>query len=122
MARTNPTDVKETFDTDLSDSAVDDWIAHANDIVNDIASYDGSIASGRLERIEKLLAQGFAAIQDPRLNSTGRETASANYQRQEEYPNDYIWAAVSADPTGIVASKFKQTATLSVPDTKGIYD
>jgi len=122
MVRTNPSDVKATFDTDLSDSAVSDWIATANDIVDDVAAVDGSISAGRLERIEKHLAQGFAAIQDPRLGSASRETASADYQRQDDYPNDYIWMAVTADPTGVVAAQFKQKATLQVPDSRNTSD
>jgi len=122
MSRTTPTEVSSTFDTDLSDSQLQVWIDTASDIVDTVETQDSSLTDSRLTNIERLLAQGYAAIQDPRLSSTSRETASADYQRQDEYPNDYIWLAVSADPTGVVANSFKQTAGMEVPDLKGIDD
>jgi len=120
MTRTNPTDVKNTFETDLSDSAISDWIDIATEIVDDIAGVDPSLSATRLEKIEKLLAQHYAASQDPRLSSTSRETASVDYQRNDDYATDYMAAAVSLDPTGVVADLDKRTATLNVPDARNI--
>jgi len=120
MSRTNPTDVKNTFDTDLSDSAIQDWIDIATEVVDDVEGVDPSISATRLEKIEKLLAQHYAATQDPRLSSTSRETASADYQRNDEYATDYMATAVSLDPTGVIANLNKRTATLSVPDARNI--
>jgi len=120
MTRTNPTDVKVTFDTDLSDAAVEDWIDIASEIVDDVEGVDPSLSATRLEKLEKLLAQHFASAQDPRLSSASRETASADYQRNDEYSTDYMASAVSLDPTGVVASLDKRTATLTVPDARNI--
>jgi len=122
MSRTNPTDVKNTFDTDLSDSAVEDWIGIATEIVDDVEGVNSSLSNSRLEKIERLLAQHFASSQDPRINSTSRETASVNYQRDSDYATEYMATAVSLDPTGVVASLNKRTATLDVPDARGITD
>lgn len=118
MARTNPTDVTETFDTDLPDSAVSDWIDIATEVVDDIAAKDSSITASRLEKIEKLVAQGYTAIQDPRIKNARRESAQVSYQRGENYPNDYFAAAVSLDPTGTVAGLFDKTASIDVPSVK----
>jgi len=123
MARTDTTSVQEIFDTDLDTASLDAWIDIANTVVDDVEGVDSSLSASRLEQIEKLLAAGYAAIQDPRITSTSRETASVNYQRDNtEYPNEYIASAVAVDPTGVIANQFKQTATLSVPDARGIND
>jgi hypothetical protein len=122
MARVQPADVNEIFDTDLSDSSLSAWIDVATVIVDDIEGVNPEIKDSRLEQIEKLLSAGYAANQDPRISSTSRETASVNYQRGEEYPNDYIAQAVALDPTGVVSDQFKRTATLDVPDSRGIHD
>jgi len=123
MARTDTTSVQEIFDTDLSTDSLEAWIDVANSVVNDVEGVDPSISDTRLEQIEKLLAAGYAANQDPRINSASRETASVNYQRDNtEYPNEYIASAVAVDPTGVIADQFKRTATLSVPDARGITD
>lgn len=116
--RTNPNDVKETFDTDLSDSAVQDWIDIATEVVDDIAAKDSSITATRLEKIEKMVAQGYTAVQDPRIKNARRESAQVSYQRGDDYPNDYFAGAVALDPTGTVAGMFDKTATIDVPRVK----
>ena len=120
MSRTTPTDVKETFDTDLSDNAVSDWIDIATEVVDDIADRDTSLSATRLEKLEKLLAQGYAAMQDPRLKNGRRESAQVSYQRSDDMPNDYFAAAATLDPTGTVANLFKPDASLSVLDSRGL--
>jgi len=125
MTRTTPDSVAKIFDTDLdttSGGALEQWVEIAHTVVDDIASADSSISGTRLEQIEKLLAAGYAAAQDPRLNSTSRETASADYQRNDKWPNDYIAQAVALDPTGVIANQYKRTATLEVPDARGLND
>jgi hypothetical protein len=120
MARVTNSEVEEIFDTDLSTTSLDAWIDIASEVVDDIDSNSDSITDARLKQIELLLSAGYAATQDPRITSASRETASVNYQRQSEYPNEYIAQAVSLDPTGVVASQYKRTATLSVPDARNI--
>jgi 1,6-anhydro-N-acetylmuramate kinase len=120
MARISNSDLADVFDTDLSTDSLDAWIEIANEITNDVAGVDPSLSSTRLEQIELMLAAHFASAQDPRLSSTSRETASADYQRNEDYATDYMAAAVSLDPTGVVADLDKRTATLNVPDARNI--
>jgi len=122
MPRVTNSEVQEIFDTDLSTDSLDAWIEIASEVVDDIDTNSDSISDTRLTQIEKLLAAGYAATQDPRITSASRETASVSYQRQDDYPNEYIAQAVSLDPTGVVASQYKRTATLSVPDARGIND
>lgn len=105
MPRTDPTTVKETFDTDLSDSAVSDWISRASHLVDDIAAADPSITDARLTDIEGLVAQHFAASQDPRIQSGERESASVAYQGQTGMgfeSTQYGQAALELDPTGLL--------------------
>ena len=120
MARTNPTDVKATFDTELSDAQVSDWINIANEIVDRVAKADSSLPSTLLEKMEKLLAQGYAAMQDPRIESGRRESAQVSYQRSDDMPNDYFAAAATLDTTGVIENLFKPQAGLSVLDSRGI--
>ena len=54
MTRTNPTEVGQIFDTDLSTDALEDWIEIAHEVVDDIADKDSAIPSTRLTQIEKL--------------------------------------------------------------------
>ncbi len=118
MARTTLSDFKETFDSDLSDSAIQAWIDSASLEVDEIADRDSSIKSARLEEIELRLAQAMATGQDPRIDSASRETASVNYGEQTNY-----WdMAVGMDPTGYLSGWGKPKAGFSVPDTKGIDD
>jgi hypothetical protein len=122
MSRVTNAEVQEIFDTDLSTDSLDAWIEIASEVTDDIDSNSDSISDARLTQIEKLLAAGYAATQDPRITNASRETASVSYQRQDEFPNEYIAQAVSLDPTGVIASQYKRTATLNVPDSRGIND
>ena len=122
MARVSNSELQEIFDTDLSTDSLDAWIEIASEVVDDVEGVDSSISDTRLTQLEKLLAAGYASAQDPRLESASRETGSANYQRNDEYPNEYMANAVALDPTGVVASQFKRTASLSVPDARNIND
>jgi len=120
MARVTNTDLEEIFETDLGTGSLDRWIRIASNVVDRVESNSDTLTTQELEDIELLLSAGYASAQDPRINSTSRETASVNYQRNDEYPNDYIAQAVALDPTGVIAGQFKRTATLSVPDARGV--
>lgn len=105
MARTDPTTVKATFDTDLSDSAVSDWISRAGHLVDDIANEDPDVSDSRLADIETLVAQHFAAAQDQRLASGDRESASVEFQGQtwqDFRGTKYGQNAIALDPTGVL--------------------
>jgi hypothetical protein len=122
MTRITESDLQDVFDTDLDSASLTAWIEIAHEITNDVAGVDPSLSSTRLSQIEKMLAAHYAASQDPRLSSASRETASVDYQRNEEYATDYMATAVSLDPTGVVANLNKRTATLDVPDVRNIHD
>ena len=120
MPRITNSDLEEIFDTDLSTESLDQWIEIASGIADDIADKDSSISSTRLEHIELMLSAHYASTQDPRLSSTSRETASAEYRKNDDYATDYMATAVGLDPTGTIAGLNKPNASLSVVDAKGI--
>lgn len=123
MTRTTAGDVDDILDTTIETTILEAWVEAANDIVNDVAAADPSIPSGRLERIEKFYAAHLATAQDPRVSSQSGESRSVSYEdRESEGTASYYEVAVTLDPTGIIRDAQKPTATLSVPDTKGIYD
>lgn len=128
MPRTTPTDVATIFDTDLDTSsggALDQWVEIANTVVDDIAAEDGTISATRLTQIEKLLAAHYASAQDQRISNTSRETASVDYQGDTGMNlrgTKYGQQAIQLDPTGTLSTLGKPSASLSVPDAKGIDD
>lgn len=122
MARTTPAAVKTIFDTDLSDTAVSEWIDIATTVVDDIEAAGDNIAASRLEQIEKLLAAHYAAAQDQRISDTSRETASVTYQGETGMNlrgTKYGQQAIQLDPTGELSTLGKPSASLTVPDAKG---
>lgn len=122
MARTTPGDVKTIFDTDLSDSTIQQWIDVATLIVDDIQDKDSSINSTRLERIEKLLSAHFAASQDQRISQTSAESKSVEFQGDTEAMDirgtKYGQNAIALDLTGHLSTLGKPTAGLTVPQVK----
>ena len=123
MARTNTSDVDDILDTTLDTTALQAYIDAASDVVDDIAANNSNISSGRLERIEKFYAAHLATAQDPRASSLSGANRSVSYESGDsDRQSSYFEVANSLDPTGILMEKQKPTATLSVPDTKGLYD
>ena len=123
MARTNTSDVDTILDTSLDSSALQAYIDVASDLVDDIASLDGSISSDRLTRIEKFYAAHLATAQDPRASSQNAGNRSVSYESSDsERQSSYYEIAVNLDPTGLIQEQSKPKATMSVPDTKGLYD
>lgn len=121
MARTTTTAVNEILDTSLDNAALSAYIDAASDIVDDVEGVDPSIPSERLERIEKFYAAYLATAQDPRASSQSAETRSVNYRDVDDGGNaSYRAVAVSLDPTGVIEAADKRTATLQVPDARGL--
>lgn len=113
MPRTTPPDVEDVFDTELSSSQLDAWIAIANELVDDIADADPSIGSTRLEKIEKLLAAHLASTQDQRVSEDSVGDTSAVYQGETGMHIEatvYGQQAAMLDPTGTLASTGKGAA------------
>lgn len=116
MTRTNPSDVSEIYDTELSNSALQSWIDIATEIVDDIAA-EGSVSSARLEKIEKLLSAHFASAQDQRIQSGGKESGSVEFQGETGMGLDgtkYGQQAKTLDPTGTLASMNKPMASVEI--------
>lgn len=125
MARTNPDEVANTFDTELEPDSLKDWIDIANDLVDDISSEDSSISSGRLSRIEKLLAQHLAASQDPRISSATTGNTEVSFQGETGMhlnATTYGQNAVLLDPTGVLQQlqSGKPQADISVLDGRDL--
>lgn len=120
MPRNTNSELQEIFDTDLGTDSLDRWLGIAESIVDDVEKKDSSLSSSRLKDIEVLVAAHFASSQDPRLSSTSRETASVDYRKAEAYATDYLAAAASLDPTGIVAGLNKPNASVQSVDVKGL--
>ena len=123
MTRTTESDVRNVFDTDLDSAALSAWIDIAHEVVDDIADKDSSITNTRLTQIEKLLTCHYASAQDQRISNTSRETASVDYQGETGMNlrgTKYGQQAIQLDPTGLLSTLGKPSASLSVPDSKGI--
>jgi hypothetical protein len=106
MPRTSTSAVKETVDTSLSDTAIDDWIAVAGDLVDDIEDRS-SLSDGRLARIERLVAQHFLSAQDQRHSSVSGPSRSAEYQGETGKHFEgtkHGQRALALDPTGVLAN------------------
>ena len=99
---------KEVFDTDpnkggLSNNALRAYLNAAHEVVQDAAdSTSDSIASSKLEKMEKFLAAHFASAQDPRIETERVADARFDYQRTDD-STDYWQIVVALDPTGMIA-------------------
>jgi hypothetical protein len=125
MPRTNESDVRAIFDTDLDSTSLTAWIEIASEYVDDIAAADSSLSSTRLETLEKLITAHFASSQDQRIQRADRNSASVTYQGEtgEGFSGTkYGQQALALDPTGTLANSQKPKASISVPDVKGISD
>jgi len=106
MPRTSATEVKQTIDTSLSDEAVEDWIAAAADLVDEIDSR-GSLDDDRLTRLERLVAQHFLSAQDQRAESQSGASRSVSFQGETGMgfkATHYGQRALQLDPTGVLAN------------------
>lgn len=121
--RTSYSDVTNTFDTELDQSQVEDWIEVASDFVDDIQDADQTVSSGRLERIERVLSQHFCAVQDRRIESGVIGDAEVNYAGQtgmDLQSTRYGQTALMMDPTNVLSNTQQPSATVSVLDGRNI--
>jgi len=119
-----PTEVKEIFDTSLSESAIQTWIDIGQPFIDDIAA-ESNLSQSELDNIHKLVTAHLASAQDQRIESTSRETGSMTYRGEtgmDWMGTTYGQRAVALDPTGTLKESSKPKASLSVPDSKGIDD
>jgi len=123
MPRNTNQELQNIYDTDLDTAALDRWLSIAEGVVDDIAAKDSSITASRLKDIEALLAAHYASAQDPRIESTSRETASVTYKSETGMnlrETSYGQQAIQLDPTGTLSTLGKPSAGLSIPDAKGL--
>jgi len=116
MPRTDVATVRETIDTSLSDSAIQDWIAAASDLVDDIDESAVAVDDDRLIRIETLVAQHFLSSQDPRVTSQSADSMSLQFGEGRQ-GNDYLDRALMLDPSGVLQTALEaDTVVVSTTD------
>lgn len=122
MSRAAPADVKTIYDTDLNDPTIQRWLDIATFIVDDIEDVDPSIKAARLKQIETLVAAHVASSQDQRIQSTSAESKSVEYQGSTDSMDlratKHGQNAIQLDPTSVLSTLGKPSATLSVPEVK----
>lgn len=115
-ARVTASEVKEIFDTDLSDSALHAHINYASKIVDQIEAEAPSTDDETLELIELYWSAEVATTQDPRAEREQLKTSNVTYDIRTTYGE----MAIDLDPTGTLASTTKGKATLDVPNAKNL--
>lgn len=115
--RVTAPELKEIFETDLSDPQLRTFIGAANLVVNDRLSGRG-IASATLKEIERFVAAHMASVSDPRVTKETIDTASATFEarvrsdsRQGLEMTFYGQQAMLLDPTGQLAQAGKRVAS-----------
>ena len=101
-ARVDADDVKEIFETDLTDAQVNAFINTAHLLVEEELGNQG-LSEGRLTEIEKYLSAHFAALRDQRLES--------------ETTGEHSWRAQGKTDMGLDATIYGQQARIL--DTSG---
>lgn len=128
MASLNPnvrnsvSDVKEIFDTDLTDEALKQWMNVAAETTDDIDDADSGneLSSQRLALIELQLSAHYASTQDPRVAQGQVGSTRFTYKGTSD-TTDYWQTAVELDTTGFLQKESgKPNASISVLDGRNI--
>jgi len=106
MPRATSTDVLATFDADIEDAAVSQWLRQASYVVDDVADAAPHIEADRLKDIEILVAQHFLAAQKPRFNSMDGGARSGDFGEGRS-ETAYLDRAKRIDPTGKVSDSIE---------------
>lgn len=127
MARTNVADVKNVFETELSDRQLQLFVDDANALVTSKLGGEG-VGTDLLARIERYVACHLASTHDPRTLSESVSDASAKFEgrvRSFDFvgleSTFYGQQAIALDPTGNLrqAGKRKAGASVALPDDFG---
>lgn len=105
MARTSKTDVKDIYDTDLSDTQLQAFIDDANVFVDEHLSNKG-LSSNILTAIEKYLSAHLASARDQRAESKDVADASVTFQGESGMhleSTQYGQRAIDFDSTGTLS-------------------
>jgi hypothetical protein len=111
MARITASEVKEVFETDLTDAQIDAFITAANLIVTDQLS--GEHSDSLLKEIERYMAAHLAASRDQRIVSEKHVDMSVAYQGKygmNLMSTDYGQTAATLDSSGKLANLGKKKA------------
>lgn len=121
--RVSPSDVTQNFDTSLDDSQIQGWIDAATELVDDVAAADSTVSDSRLKQIERALSRHFAHAQDPRVSSSQIGDSRMTVQGSTGLHLDatfYGQQAKMLDPTGTLANSGGPSASISIPDSRGV--
>lgn len=121
--RVTASEVTTNFETSLSPTEIDGWISTATLLVDDVESADSSVSADRLKEIELALTRHFAHAQDPRVESSGVGDSTVTYQGDTGMhleATHYGQQAKMLDPTGTLENAHKESASIHVPDSRGI--
>lgn len=105
-------DVKEIFDTGLSDSSILTWLAVAEERVGELPSHN-SLDDARKDQIVTFLTAAFATAQDPRVDRESHESATVSYGGERMA---YIDVAVMLDPTDVLAADEGNEPSVVIPE------
>jgi len=118
MARTSIADVKNIFDTSLSDPVLQAFIDDANGLVAQYLSGKG-VSSSLLTTIEKYIAAHLASVRDPLETRVDRDDASATLEARARSVGAgtrglsltfYGQHAIVLDPTGSLQNLSRRRA------------
>lgn len=118
MARTAPANVREIFDTDLTDASLNAFISAASKRVDSVeAADDGDLDAEELELIERFLAAHMATARDPEVTKEKGASFSADFLRETTFGQ----TALDLDTTGVLSEPGTDAPgmTLFAPDAKG---
>lgn len=118
MARVGADELKEIFETDLSDPKLETFINAASILVDNRLSGRG-VASATLKEIERFIAAHLASVSDSRVTKQSVGEASATLEarvrsdsRQGLEMTFYGQSAMALDPTGQLAQAGKRVASV----------
>lgn len=109
-----PADVKDIFDTGLSNEALNAWISAAEHQVGDLPDHD-TLTVDRKNQITKFLAAALAVAQDPRVASEDHEAGSVTFDNETM---SYEEVAARLDPTGTLGADAPHSASIETLEVR----
>lgn len=108
MARTSRTDVKKIYETQLSDTQLDEFINDANALVTQLLDGKG-LSDSLLERIEKYLSAYMASSREHSAASQSVGEVDVDFIEQDV--NRYLARAMRLDTTDTLKQEFTDSLT-----------
>lgn len=117
--RVTVSEVKEIYDTDMSDATMKQFINMAAEIVDEISDADSDLTTQRLSLIEMNVAAHYASSLDPRVAEEQAGDIRQKYKGDPE-KTEYWRTAKSLDPTGQLTLEHRPRAMVHVLDSRNI--